>query len=121
MKCASCGTSLNAGDMYEHAGETLCEDCYMDRMGSPKACDPWAVYTAKQSMKHNTQLTDIQQRILDLLKRDGPLSAEEICRRLKIDDGEFRTNFTVLRHMEKARACKRGEEICYTLFEDPEN
>lgn len=117
MKCERCGTTLNSQeDLYEYAGQKLCEDCYLELVSTPKTCDPWAVHSAKGFADKRDGLTPIQQKILDILKDKGPTSAEEICASLGIDEGEFRSNFAPLRHMELARACKVGEKVCYTLF-----
>lgn len=117
MKCEKCGADMSSDDSYEHAGRTLCEDCYLDIRAAPKACDPWAVFTAKKELRNNPLLTPVQERILTLIKKKGPLSVEEICKALNILEAEFRVNFTSLRHMELARASKQGDIVCYTTFE----
>ena len=116
MQCEKCGASIEPDEKYEHAGQTLCEDCYLDIKAAPKVCDPWAVYTAKKEAKASLTLTSIQQKILDLIKERGEVTAQEICREVGIDEEEFRTNFATLRHMELARATKKGDEIYFTTF-----
>jgi len=116
MKCEKCGAILSGDDSYEHAGQALCEDCYLDIKAAPKACDPWAVFTAKKEARTNPSLTPVQQQIMDLIRDKGSLTAEEICKALNISETEFRVNFTTLRHMELARASKQGDTICYTTF-----
>ncbi|RLF60832.1 MAG: hypothetical protein DRN37_02035 [Thermoplasmata archaeon] len=116
MKCEKCGTALSSDDSYNHAGQTLCEDCYLDIKAAPKACDPWAVFTAKKEAGSNPSLTPVQEKIMALIKEKGPLTAEQICGTLNISEAEFRVNFTTLRHMELARASKQGDTICYTTF-----
>jgi len=76
-KCVKCGESVEPQEVYEYAGETLCEDCYLERMAKPTTCDPWAVYSAKKTTEKGAELTDIQQRILDLLKEKKPLEARK--------------------------------------------
>jgi len=118
MRCEKCGTTLNrVEDLYEYAGQKLCEDCYLDLVSTPKTCDPWAVHSAKGFGHKKEDLTPVQQKILDLLKEKGPLSLEEICTSIGIDEEEFRSNFASLRHMELARACKVQGKVCYTLFD----
>jgi len=117
MKCAKCGVDLHSDDVYEYAGQTLCEDCYLDLVATPKACDPWAVHSAKKMSKNQLSLTPLQEKILNLIKEGDPLTAEEICEQLGISESEFRSNFVPLRHMELARACKEGNKVCYTLFD----
>ena len=115
MKCDKCGAGLT-GDSYEYRGQTLCEDCYLDVRAAPKTCDPWAVYTAKKEAGANPSLTPVQEGIMDLIKKKGPLTQEEICEALKISETEFRVNFATLRHMELARATRVGDDIRYTTF-----
>ena len=47
MKCHQCQTEIDPGEEKEHRSLLLCEDCYMEALSPPKACDPWAVYSAK--------------------------------------------------------------------------
>ena len=116
MNCEKCGTSIDPDEKYEHAGQILCEDCYLDMKAAPKVCDPWAVYTAKKEAGANPTLTPIQEKILNLIRKKGETTAEEICREIGIKEEEFRTNFAALRHMELARATKKGDEIYFTTF-----
>jgi hypothetical protein len=118
MNCDKCATVIDSEDSFQHAGQTLCEDCYMDVMTAPKACDPWAVHTAKELAGKEFSLTPGQQKILDHITNSGPLSAEEICSQLAITLDEFQRNFATLRHMELARGFKDGDEVRFTLFQD---
>jgi len=115
-ECRECGVAVEQGEEFEHLGRTLCEDCYLDAVNPPKACDPWAVHTAKSSMGESQQLTPLQDKILSLLKESGPLTAVELMNRLEISDSEFRNGFATLRHMELARGFRDGDEVYYTLF-----
>ncbi len=117
MKCEKCGTLITSKtDAYKHGDQSLCEDCYLDIIATPKTCDPWAVYTAKSLTGKKPVLTPIQEKILSLIGEKGPNTIEEICANLGITEREFRLNFTPLRHMELARACKVDNRVCYTLF-----
>lgn len=115
-ECGSCGVAIEKGEECEHLDRTLCEDCYLDALNPPKACDPWAVHTAKSSMAQGHQLTPLQERILGLLKDRGPLTAQEVMSALKISESDFKNNFATLRHMELARGFKDGDKVSYTLF-----
>ena len=117
MKCEKCGATITSDDSYVYYGRTLCEDCYLDRMAAPKACDPWAVFLAKKETEKNPILTPIQEHILKLIKEKGPMTAEEMCKDLHISEEEFKIHFTTLRHMELVGASKTGNEIRYTTFE----
>jgi hypothetical protein len=115
-ECDNCGISIEKGEECEHLAQTICEDCYFDAVNPPKACDPWAVHTAKSSMAQGQQLTPLQDKILSLLEERGRLTAKELLSQLEINDSEFRNAFATLRHMELARGFKEGEEVYYTLF-----
>ncbi len=117
MKCEKCGINIPNGEEVSHLGQTLCEDCYMDVLAAPRVCDPWAVYAAKKEMGNKSELTALQKRILELITKQGPVSDEQVCDALNISPQEFRINFTTLRHMELARATKKGDQVLYTLFD----
>ncbi len=119
MKCEKCASDIPADEVREHSGRTLCEDCYLEIMVTPKTCDPWAVYSAKNTVSQEPVLTEEQQKIYDLIKAEGPLSLERICGDLGLSEEEFRRSFATLRHMELAKASKREGEVCFMLFEDP--
>ncbi len=55
-KCGKCGSSTEAGETYEFAGESLCEDCYLEQRVKPVTCDPWAVYSARNTMEKSRNL-----------------------------------------------------------------
>jgi len=118
MRCAKCHTEIGSDDSYEHAGQALCEDCYLDVVAVPKTCDPWAVYSAKNTVPQGDILTAEQQRIMDLLKAKGPVTLNQICTELGIGEEEFRRDFATLRHMEVARGCKVAGEVCFAVFDE---
>ncbi|MHC1730171.1 MAG: hypothetical protein AB9866_29930 [Syntrophobacteraceae bacterium] len=115
-KCKKCDASIEPPDTYEFAGESLCEDCYLEQRIKPITCDPWAVYNARHIKGTTPQLTGTQERILNLIKAKGPLEAPEICRDLGISEMQFQNNFASLRHMELAKAFKDDDKVCYTVF-----
>jgi len=115
-KCRNCGAMIEGEEIYGFFGDTLCEDCYLERRIKPITCDPWAVWTARDAGGKASQLTHIQERIFNLLKSGGPLEAQEICRRLAISEAQFQNNFATLRHMELAKGFKDGDKVLYTLF-----
>jgi recombinational DNA repair protein (RecF pathway) len=121
MKCEKCGTDISPDEIREHSGRTLCEDCYLDIVAAPKTCDPWAVYSAKNTVSQEIVLTEEQQKIFDLIKAKGPLTLEQVCSHLGISEEVFRNNFATLRHMELAKGCKMGDRVCFTLFDDQSN
>lgn len=118
LTCSKCGASVEAGEVQEHAGAMLCEDCYLDALTPPKACDPWAVYTAR-SLKDSEgkhPLTPRQQRLYVLVQERGEMSFPEAAQALGLPEDELRREFAVLRHMELLRACKKDQLILITRF-----
>ena len=47
MECDKCTDEIQGNDVYEFKGKNLCDDCYMELLSPPKACDPWVVHSAK--------------------------------------------------------------------------
>ena len=116
MKCEKCGTQIEEGEEREHLGKQLCEDCYMDVLSPVRTCDPWAVHSAKtfeQTMGGTATLTPIQKEILNVLKETGGIEKPELLKRLKenLSMTQLEREFATLRHMEKARAEKRGDRV----------
>jgi len=116
MICSRCSADISGQEVYQHAGRTLCEDCYIDAVSAPKTCDPWAVYAATRTVTKGDSLTPELKRILDLIKTDGPISLERICGELSLDEREFQASFSTLRHMELAQAYKQDGQVLYIPF-----
>ena len=47
MSCHRCNGPIEEGESRQLHGQILCEDCYIKALSPAKACDPWAVYSAK--------------------------------------------------------------------------
>lgn len=106
MKCERCKTVIAEGEEKELYSQILCEDCYMDLLSPAKGCDPWAVYSAKTFIKqqrHEPQLNSIQQHILELLHKEGPIEADNLSKRLQVKKADMERELASLRHMEKVR------------------
>ena len=104
---------------YEYQGGVFCEDCYMDILSPPKACDPWAVHSAKTFLKGKDKLstlTPLQLGIVNYIKKKGEATLEEMIENLNLTEEELRREFAVLRHMEVLRATKKEGKILYILF-----
>lgn len=104
MKCEKCGSPISVGDEALHLGRTLCEDCYMVALSPAKACDPWAVYTAKSMTTSGAALTGMQQKILKAVDETGGIEPEPLAEKLAITMDELQREIATLRHMEKIRA-----------------
>jgi len=51
MKCNRCGHEVSAENSYQHLGETLCEDCYINIKYPAKACVVNAAEEAVMKLK----------------------------------------------------------------------
>ena len=119
-QCSKCLKTLAKIVWYEYQGKVFCEDCYMDILSPPKACDPWAVHSAQTFLKGKDKLstlTPLQVRIVDYIRGKGEAAMEEIVTNLNLTEEEFRREFASLRHMEVLRATKKGEKILYLSTE----
>ncbi|MDY6830688.1 MAG: hypothetical protein SWC96_02420 [Thermodesulfobacteriota bacterium] len=114
MKCEVCGMKITDGEAMEICGKRVCEDCYIDASAKPKACDPWAVYSAKNMTSGPQQLNVQQAAILSYLEKNGPAPPEKLTADLGLSMDDFEREMAVLRHMEKVRARLNGgrKEIC---------
>jgi hypothetical protein len=106
MKCAHCEASIPDGEEREHLGRVLCEDCYMDMLSPAKACDPWAVHSAKSFGRERGgrfELTELQKKILEILQETGGVPPGHLVERLNISPMDLEREIAALRHMEKVR------------------
>ena len=119
FQCSKCGKTLEKNECYEHQGKVFCEDCYMDILSPPKACDPWAVHSAKTFLRGKdklSNLTPLQLKIVDYIRGKGEATIEEMVENLNLAEEVLRREFAVLRHMEILKATKKGDKIFYLLF-----
>jgi len=119
-QCAKCNKGIEKHQCYECQGNIFCEDCYMDILSPPKACDPWAVYSAQIFLKGKDKLSSLmpsQIEIVNYIKKKAEATMEEIITDLHLTEDEFRREFVVLRHMEVLKAKKKGDRIFYVLFQ----
>jgi hypothetical protein len=115
MICHRCKKSIEEKEAMELHGQTLCEDCYIDRLSPAKACDPWAVYSAKSFLKKDESMvnfTETQLNILQVLKETGGASPENLLKSLQIKPSDLEREIATLRHMEKVRGeLRNGKRI----------
>ena len=119
FQCARCSKEIEKQQCYEHQGKVFCEDCYMDLLSPPKACDPWAVHSAQTFLKGKDKLstlTPLQLNIVHYVSGKGGATIEEMVENLNLTEKELRREFAVLRHMEVLRAAKKDGKILYILF-----
>jgi hypothetical protein len=119
MTCAKCGCVLEPEDARQVAGRDLCEDCYMDALSPPKACDPWATYTASR-LKDQT-LNPHQEAILGLIAQQGPVTLDQLLAVTGLKQVELEREMAALRHMELLRATPApGGGKVFLGFKDPD-
>ncbi|MEW5932738.1 MAG: helix-turn-helix domain-containing protein [Bacillota bacterium] len=121
MRCGRCGRPIEEGGSYVWHGQTVCEDCYMDLMNPPKACDPTAVYLATRTRQQFGQsgaegLTEVQRRVYGYVKERGRVTKEELAEYMGVPAAEVERALAVLRHCELIRACKDGDTVYIALF-----
>jgi hypothetical protein len=93
----------------------------MDALSPLKACDPWAVHSAKSFEKHAESapiVTPIQAEILSILRETGGIEPQALVKELggKLTQKELEREFAALRYMEKARGEKRGDRVVWRLW-----
>ncbi len=118
-QCVKCGQGMEKDQSYEYRGNAYCEDCYMDILSPPKACDPWAVHSARtfRSEENRLVLTSRQEKIVAFIKEKKEATVEEILTAAAVSEGEWKREFAALRHMEVLKAMKKGGLVIYTLFD----
>ena len=96
MNCDRCGRQIQGNESHSHAGQTLCDDCYMDVMSSQeKTCDPWATYLSAREMQASGKkgveaLTESERTIYDYVREKGRATRDEIRTELGLSAGEHR-------------------------------
>ncbi len=112
MPCEACGATVNEEELVVHLGQKLCEDCLMDAMSPTRTCDPWAVHSAKNCERFSpTELTPVQDRLLAAISRDKGMTRPDLLAELAIGEKELEREIAALRHMEKLRGEKRGNQV----------
>jgi len=115
MQCDKCKKTIEKGEEMEFQGQTLCEDCYMDRLSPTRMCDPWAVYTAKSFSDGSVAkqfLTEQQKKILELLEETEGIEFTSLVEMLGVNPAKLERELAALRHMEKIKArLKDGKKI----------
>lgn len=119
MNCEKCNALIDEKEGREFHGKMICEDCYMLALSPVKACDPWAVYSAKsfsEKAEANPTITDTQAKILKILKETGGIELKNLSERLQLNPSDLEREIATLRHMEKLRAGIRGGRKVFCLW-----
>ncbi len=119
MNCDKCGDAIEVGEERELHGQTLFDDCYMDALSPARACDPWAVHSAKSFMKQPIKdpgVNPTQGKILEILQESGGVEAKILVERLQIKPSDLERELASLRHMEKVRGELRDDKKIVRLW-----
>ncbi|PKM80736.1 MAG: hypothetical protein CVU89_12435 [Firmicutes bacterium HGW-Firmicutes-14] len=123
MICERCKDEIPEEEKFEHMGQILCEDCYIEAIEPPRTCDVTAVYSAKIARKMAGQegtdgLTELQKDIYNYVRDDGPVTHDQIMKRFKLAKWQLEKQFAVLRHCELLRGFKDGNQVFITIWEE---
>ncbi|MDH4267436.1 MAG: hypothetical protein OEW45_17540 [Deltaproteobacteria bacterium] len=116
MKCARCEAQIKQGKEIEYHGRILCEDCYMDALSPARACNPWAVYTAKSLSNQEGAVSETQAKILSVLKQTGGVEPNILAEMLQMKLTDLEREIAALRHMEKVRAKMKDDRKVICLW-----
>jgi hypothetical protein len=121
MNCACCGREIQESESYKHLEQTLCEDCYIDIRNPPKACDPWAVYSATRSRQSqgitgSEGLTGVQKAIYEFIREKGKATREELIEHFHLKEIELQAQLAILRHCELVKGYKKDDHIYLVPF-----
>ena len=121
MNCDKCNKTISEGEEFNHQGQTLCDDCYMDIGFKLKACDPWAVRLATRTMESSGAcgdegLSKSQQAIYNLIKSRKKMTAAELVEELDIPMAELERELATLRHCELVKGSKEGDKVYLIPF-----
>jgi len=122
IKCKKCSRQLSGSEIYEYLGQTLCEDCYIDRyQASITACDPLAVHAATRSreklgLKDAEGLTDQQQSIYELIKNKGRVNVVEVMQKFNLTASQIQSQLAILRHCQLIKGQQEDGNIYLVPF-----
>ena len=87
----------------------------MDALSPVRACDPWAVHSAKSLQKKGgaaLQLNPVQREIMALLRETGGMEFGLLAERMAEKPADLEREIASLRHMEQVRGeLKEGKRI----------
>ena len=114
--------NFSVNDSYQHLGQRLCEDCYIEIRYPAKACDPWAVYSATRSretvgLKGTAGLTDLQAAIYEFIRNKGKATREQLLENLSLTEADLQRQLATMRHCELVKGHKEGNSIYLVPFD----
>ena len=117
MECKRCGHQLSSSESYEYLGQTLCEDCYIDRyQASITACDPLAVQAASRSreklgLKGAEGLTEMEKKVYEFVKSKGRATREEVMEKFSLSELDLKAQLITLMHSELVKEHSEGDQM----------
>ena len=120
-KCQNCGQQITQKESLKWEGQVLCEDCYIEASHRIRACDPWAVHSARQFRKMSgieaaEGLTQQQRAIYEFIKSKGKVTIEELSSTFHLPYQEAENQIAILRHCELIKGQQEGDKIYITIF-----
>ncbi|MEM2045919.1 MAG: hypothetical protein QXU09_03110 [Thermoproteota archaeon] len=105
IKCQFCGQEVSIEEAYTWFGAKVCEDCYIERSSPVRLCNPWAVYSAKHTLKAygvkaEEVLTEKQRKIYNIVKARGKITLDELLEELKVPKSELESHIAIMRYLE---------------------
>ena len=121
-KCQCCAKEVPCDEVLISEGETLCEDCYMDRGSKIRVCDPWGersklVFRESHGLKGTDGLTDLQKEIYEFIKSRGKATRKELAERFGLQQVDLENQFAILRHCQLLKGRKEGNEVYLVPWE----
>jgi DNA-binding MarR family transcriptional regulator len=82
----------------------------MNALSPARACDPWAVHSAKRLAEEQgrIELSAVQEKIVEVLRQSGGIEPEALAERVGLKPEDLQREIAALRHMEKVRGELRG-------------
>ncbi|NMB40599.1 MAG: hypothetical protein GX996_01495 [Firmicutes bacterium] len=122
MFCEKCGADIPEEEIFNHGGKNYCEDCYIEIISVPQACDPMAVRSARLTRERlghqgTEGLLPIQKKVYNYLREHGKATREQVAAELGLEPKELEKHFSVLRHCELAKGLKEGNRIYLTVMD----
>lgn len=98
MICDRCRHKMPEIDSHQHLGLTLCDDCYIDAMSPTSCCNPWAVYTASRLEGQGETFSELQEKILAMVKKAGKVAEEDLMAATGLGLDDLRKEVIPLHH-----------------------
>ena len=104
-----------------HNGKLLCEDCYIDTQQTLKACDPFAVQSAKIARalaghQGAEGLTDLQKQIYEHVHSNGKASTKQLVTKFDLTSQQLEKQLAILRHCELIKGQKIDGQVYIVPF-----